>query len=63
MNDYQEKLRSLSFSKGKRGTSIKKPVIHDGDGTIGGFHTEHWDDSQDATVRAKTVKFKLGQEG
>lgn len=59
MNEFQEKLRSLSFSKGNRGTSVKKPVQNEETGKVAGFHTVHWDDRQDATVFAPEVKLKV----
>jgi hypothetical protein len=60
---FKEKLRSLNFSKGKRGTSKKVPVLDDRDGSVGGYQTEHWDDRQDAEVILKpvTVEVKEGR--
>ena len=41
----------------------KVPVIREegrSAGTVGGFHTHHWDGRQDATVHAEPVPIKLG---
>jgi len=54
MNEFQAKLRSLGFPR-RVGTSQRKEVTDERDGTLGGFQTEHWDDSQDAEVHLKTV--------
>jgi hypothetical protein len=63
MTAYGDKLRSLGFLS-KKGTSNKKPVIDERTGKVGGFHEEHWDDSQDATVLPQSihVEAKLIQE-
>lgn len=61
MNEYQEKIRSLGFSL-QRGSSRRKPVIDERDGSIGGHHVEHWDGSQDAVVRPKTLRVKARLE-
>jgi hypothetical protein len=44
------------------GTTERKPVIDDRDGTVGGHHIEHWDGSQDAVVQPKTIHVKLKEE-
>lgn len=54
-NEFIEKAKTVGVSL-KRGTSRKKPVIHEGDGSQAGYEVEHWDDRQDAVVQAKTVE-------
>lgn len=54
MNEYQAKLRSLGFPR-RIGTSQRKEVTDERDGTVGGYQTEHWDDSVDADIHLKTV--------
>lgn len=60
--DYKSK--GVGFLK-RKGTSEKKPVIDERDGSVGGYHLEKWDDSQDAVVNAKAVRRqakKMGDE-
>lgn len=45
--------------KGGPGTTQRKDVIDDRDGSRGGYHTEHWDGRQDAHVMAKPVSASL----
>lgn len=45
----------------RKGTSQKKPVIDERDGTIAGFEREHWDDHQDAHARIKPIRLKAGR--
>ena len=52
--EFMEKARSIGVSL-RRGTSEKRPVTDERDGSIGGYHTVHWDDSQDAHVLLKPV--------
>jgi len=56
---WQEKNVGVSLRKG---TTNKKPVLDDRDGSIGGYEVEHWDDHQDAVVLAKTVRVSLKAE-
>ena len=49
---WQQKNVGVSL---RRGTSNKKPVVDDRDGSVGGYETEHWDDSQDAHIITKPV--------
>jgi hypothetical protein len=42
----------------RRGSSQKKPVTNEDDGTRAGYHVERWDDSQDAVVQPTTLKIK-----
>jgi hypothetical protein len=42
----------------RRGTSQKKPVTNEDDGTRAGYHVEHWDDRQDAVAQPKRVESK-----
>lgn len=46
----------------KRGQTNKKPVESEDDGTIAGYHVEHWDGRQDAVVQPKTVRLKVKVE-
>ncbi len=57
MNEYQEKLKSLGFGT-KRGQSEKRILTDERDGTVAGVETEHWDGSQDAAARPKTIRVK-----
>lgn len=43
----------------RRGTSEKKPVLNEETGKVGGYHVEHWDDSQDAVAQPDTVRVKV----
>jgi hypothetical protein len=52
---WQEKGVGVSL---RRGSSQKKPVRNEDDGTRAGYHVERWDDSQDAIVQPKTLKIK-----
>jgi hypothetical protein len=56
---WQEKGVGVSL---RRGTSQKKPVRNEDDGTRAGYHVEHWDDSQDAVAQPKTLKAKMRVE-
>ena len=42
----------------RRGSSQKKPVQNEDDGTRAGYHIEHWDDHQDAVAQPKPIKMK-----
>ena len=57
MTEFAEKAKTIGVSL-RRGTSAKKPVQNEIDGSIGGYHVEHWDDSQDAVVQPKTIQVK-----
>lgn len=61
-NAYQDKIRTIGVSL-KKGTSVKKPVTDDRDGSVAAVLTEHWDDSQDANVLLKTVGAKSTVQG
>jgi hypothetical protein len=54
---YQEKLRSLAFST-RRGTSERRVIRDETDGSVAGIQTEHWDDHVDAEARLKPIKVK-----
>lgn len=54
-NEFIEKAKTVGVSL-KRGTSRKKRVTDDRDGSQAGFEVEHWDDTQDAVVQAKTIE-------
>jgi hypothetical protein len=62
--EFVEKAKTIGVSL-KRGTSRKKPVISEQDGTQAGYHVEHWDDRQDAVVQPKTIAadFKVHEPG
>jgi hypothetical protein len=36
--------------------------VNEDTGRLGGYHTEHWNGAQDATVRPSPVKMKLFPE-
>jgi hypothetical protein len=50
---WQEKGVGVSL---QRGSSQKKPVVNEDDGTRAGYHVEHWDDRQDAVATPGTMK-------
>jgi hypothetical protein len=56
MNEFQEKLKSLSFGK-KTGQSERKVITDERDGSVAGVITEHWDGS-DAAARPKSIRVK-----
>jgi len=56
--EFKEKVQSLQFSKGLKGSTKRTPVIDERDGSTGGYQTEHWDDRQDAHVTIKPVSIK-----
>lgn len=60
--DYKDK--NVGFIKGyKAGAKKRKPVISE-DGSVGGYHIEHYDGSQDAVVTPQTVNVRSRtQEG
>jgi len=39
----------------RKGTTQRKPVIDERDGTEAGYHVEHWDDRRDAVATPKAV--------
>jgi len=57
MTDYQDKLRSIGVSL-RRGSSERKPVIDERDGSQAGYHVEHWDDRQDAVAQPKPIRVR-----
>ena len=57
MTDYQDKLRSIGVSR-RRGSSERKPVIDERDGSQAGYHVEHWDDRQDAVAQPKPIRVR-----
>lgn len=59
--EYKRKIRSLGFST-RRGSSKRKPVVDERDGSQAGYHVEHWDDRQEAVVTPKTIKLKARYE-
>jgi len=56
MTKWQEKGVGVSL---RRGSSQKKPVVNEDDGTRAGYHVEHWDDRQDAVAQPKELKIKM----
>lgn len=60
--EFVEKLRSIGFST-KRGTSDKRAVLNETDGTVSGYETRHWDDSQDVNVTPKSIAVKIQPQG
>jgi hypothetical protein len=57
MTAYGDKLRSLGFLS-KKGTSERRVVRDERDGSIAGVETRHWDGSQDAAARPKPIRVK-----
>jgi hypothetical protein len=55
-NRWREKNVGVSL---RRGSSQKKPVTNEDDGSRAGYHVEHWDDRQDAVATPKPVELKL----
>jgi hypothetical protein len=61
--EFKDKIKTVGVSL-RKGSSNKKPVVHDADGSVGGHITEHWDDRQDAEVIVKPVNgFSKTQKG
>jgi len=58
-NKWKEKNVGVSL---RRGTSERRKVVNENDGTQAGYHVEHWDDRQDAVVTPKTVELKVRAE-
>jgi len=55
-NKWKEKNVGVSL---RRGTSVRKVVVNENDGSQAGYHVEHWDDHQDAVATPKTVAVKV----
>lgn len=52
--------RNLSFGvMSRRGSSDRRPVTDERDGSIAGHQTEHWDGRVDATARMKPTRLKV----
>lgn len=49
----------------RKGTSEKRDVTNDDDGTRAGYEIEHWDDHRDAVAQPKPVRVKpkVNEEG
>jgi hypothetical protein len=47
----------------RRGSSQKKPVTNEDDGTRAGYHVEHWDDRQDAVAQPKALQAEMKVTG
>lgn len=59
MNEYSEKLKTLSFgTKVAEKPSERKRIVDERDGSTAGVHTEHWDGSQDGDARPKSIRVK-----
>lgn len=62
---YREKLQSLGFGT-KSGQSETRRITDERDGSTAGTVTEHWDGTQDAAARPKSIRVKaqlLQEEG
>lgn len=59
MTDWKDKNVGVLLRKG---TSHKKKVTDERDGSVAGHHIEHWDGSQDAVAKVPTVKLKTRVE-
>jgi hypothetical protein len=57
---WQEKGVGVSL---RRGSSQKKSVTNEDDGTRAGYHVEHWDDRQDAVAQPKALQVKMKVTG
>jgi hypothetical protein len=52
------------FGTGKnKGAERKHVVTDERDGSVGGYHTEHWDGRQDATVNVKPAGVGVSVNG
>lgn len=59
MTEYGDKLKTLSFGmKVGAKPSEKRQITDERDGSIAGVETEHWDGSQDAAARPKTIRVR-----
>lgn len=58
MTEFSEKAKTIGVSL-RRGSSVRKPVINEDDGTQAGYHVEHWDDRQDAVAQPKTLEMEI----
>jgi len=57
MNEYQEKLKSLSFGT-RIGRSEQRVITDDRDGSVAGTVVERWDGSQEGNARPKSIRVK-----
>lgn len=61
MNEFQRRIgvgaRSHAFISHQGGTRRRPVIVEEGArrGTVGGFHTDHWDGRVDATVHAPSI--------
>ncbi len=63
MGKWQETIGE-GFGTGRtKGQSRKHAVTDERDGSVGGYHTEHWDGSQDATVLVKPAGVGVSVNG
>lgn len=59
MSEYAEKLKTLSFgTKVGAKPSEKRVLTDERDGSVAGVEVEHWDGSQDAAARPKSIRVK-----
>lgn len=58
MTEYAEKLASIGFAH-KRGSSRKRVVIDERDGSNAGYHIDHWNDRTDAVATPKTTRMQV----
>ena len=56
MTKWQEKNIGVSL---RRGSSQRKRVVNEDNGTTAGYHIEHWDDHQDAVATPPSVNVKV----
>lgn len=59
---FKEKIKTIGVSR-RKGSSERKPVTNELTGEVGGYHVEHWDDSQDAVVVVNPVRAKSKTQG
>lgn len=57
MTAYADKLKTLGFGT-RRGTSSRRVVLDERDGSVAGVETEHWNDRTDAAARPKSIRIK-----
>lgn len=64
LNDFQKRIGIGEVSRAfptKMGTSRNRPVIKEegpSRGSVGGYHTDHWDGRTDAVVKPDVIRLK-----
>jgi hypothetical protein len=62
--EWLERVRSVgSIQSYKPGATKKKVVMNELDGKPGGYHTEHYDGSQDANAIPRPIAVKASVKG